>query len=267
MRDQERLLSERRLAADLPYDIRLRPSARLEDLDLDFFERVYLPAAVAPDILEQNERGLEDQLKALRFLDRDGSPTVLGLLVLGKDPRTFVPGSYIQFVRFEGTERTDPIRNEKAIWGSLDDVIRRIDEVLDAHIEVGISILEGPAEIRRPEYPLRALQQLVRNAILHRTYEISNAPVRCYWYTDRIVIQNPGGPYGQVTAETFGQTDVTDYRNPHLAEAMRVLGFVQRFGVGIDIARQELAKNKNPPPEFNVQSTHVVATVRSRGCD
>ena len=264
--DEERRLSERRLAADLPYDIRPQPSARLEDLDLDFFERVYLPAAVAPDILEQNERGLEDQLKALRFLDRGGSPTVLGLLVLGKDPRTFIPGSYIQFVRFEGTERTDPIRNEKAIWGSLDDVVRRIDEVLDAHIEVGISILEGPVEIRRPEYPLRALQQLVRNAILHRTYEISNAPVRCYWYTDRIVIQNPGGPYGQVTAETFGQADVTDYRNPHLAEAMRVLGFVQRFGVGIDIARQELAKNKNPPPEFDVQSTHVVATVRRRGC-
>jgi ATP-dependent DNA helicase RecG len=251
----------------LPYDLRPRPSARLEELDLDFFERVYLPAAVAPDILEQNARSLEDQMRALRFLDQEGHPTVLGLLVLGKDPRFFVPGSYVQFVRFEGTERTSVIRNEKAIWGPLDNVVRRIDEVLDAHIEVGVSITEATVEIRRPEYPLRALQQLVRNAILHRTYEVSNAPVRCYWYTDRIVIQNPGGPYGQVTVENFGQTEVTDYRNPHLAEAMRVLGFVQRFGVGIDIARQELAKNKNPPPEFDVQDTHVSVTVRKRLAD
>ncbi len=266
--DEERRLAERRLAADLPYDLRGRPSARLEDLDLDFFERVYLPASVAPDVLEENRRNLDDQLKALRFVDREGHPTVLGLLVLGFAPRPFVPGSYFQFVRFEGTERTDTIRNEKVIWGPLADVVRRIDELLDAHIEVAISITEGPVEIRRPEYPLRALQQLVRNAILHRTYEISNAPVRCYWYSDRLVIQNPGGPYGQVTAENFGQADVTDYRNPHLAEAMRVLGFVQRFGVGISIARRELAENHNPPPEFDLQPTHVVTTVRRRpgGC-
>ena len=107
-----------------------------------------------------------------------------------------------------------------------------------------------------------ALQQLVRNGVLHRTYEVSNAPVRCNWFTDRIEILSPGGPYGQVTAENFGQAGVTDYRNPHLAEAMRALGFIQRFGVGITIAQQELAANGNPPPEFEVRETFVRVTVR-----
>ena len=53
---------------------------------------------------------------------------------------------------------------------------------------------------------------------------------------DRIEILSPGGPFGQVTVENFGQPGIVDYRNPNLAEAMRVLGLVQRFGVGIAIA-------------------------------
>ena len=260
--EEERRLAERRRAADLPFDLQPRPSAGLDDLDLTLFERSYLPAAVAEDVVEQNERSVSDQLRVLRFLDPQGHPTVLGVLVLGKQPRGFVPGAYIQFLRLEGTGLGDPIRNQKEICGPLPDVLRRIDEVSDANIEVATDITGGPVEVRRPDYPRAALQQLVRNAVLHRTYEISNAPVRCYWFSDRVEIHSPGGPYGQVTAENFGQPGVTDYRNPHLAEAMRALGFIQRFGVGITIARQELERTGSPPPEFDVRDTHVVATVK-----
>jgi Ni,Fe-hydrogenase III small subunit len=48
--------------------------------------------------------------------------------------------------------------------------------------------------------------------------------VRVYWFDDRIEIYNPGGPYGAVTVENFGRPGVTDYRNPHLADAIKVLG-------------------------------------------
>ncbi len=99
---------------------------------------------------------------------------------------------------------------------------------------------------------------------MHRTYEGTNAPVRITWFSDRIEMQNPGGPFGQVTRQSFGQPGITDYRNPHLAEAMKNLGYVQRFGVGIQLARQELAKNGNPPLEFVVEDAHVLAIVRRR---
>ncbi len=58
-------------------------------------------------------------------------------------------------------------------------------------------------------------------------------------------------------------TGVADYRNPNLTEALRVLGFVQKFGVGIATARRELAANGNPPPEFVVDPTHVLVIVRA----
>ena len=264
--EEERRLSEKRRAKDLPFDLQPLPSTTLEDLDVDLFRRVYLPSTVAIEVLEQNQRSLEQQLTSMRFVTVGSDPqlTVLGVLVIGKEPRQFLPGAYIQFLRIEGTELTDPIKDQKEIDGPLPDLLRLLDETLQVHISVATDITTQPTEIRHPDYPLVALQQLTRNAVMHRTYEGTNAPVRVTWFSDRIEIQSPGGPFGQVTRQNFGQPGVTDYRNPHLAEAMKNLGYVQRFGIGIQLARRELQKNGNPPLEFVVEDTYLLAMVRKR---
>ena len=100
---------------------------------------------------------------------------------------------------------------------------------------------------------------------MHRTYEATNAPIHVYWFEDRIEILSPGGPFGAITAETFGQPGLVDYRNPNLAEALRVLGFVQRFGFGIPTARRELEKNGNPALDFEVTPNHVLFRIGAAG--
>src|SRR5579883_465234 len=266
-RQEERLLTEKRRANTLPFDIQAVPGSVLNDLDLELFKTIYLPSALAPDVLEENNRTLEQQLMSLRFVTAHEplTPTVLGLLVSGKDPRQFFPGAYIQFLRLDGVELTDPIKDQKEIDGPLPEQLRLLDEVFQANIAVATDIISQPTEIRHPDYPIVALQQLARNAVLHRTYEGTNAPVRIYWFSDRIEIHNPGGPFGQVTPENFGLPGLTDYRNPHLAEAMKNLGYVQRFGIGIPQARREMAKNGNPPPEFDASTLYnILVTLRRR---
>jgi ATP-dependent DNA helicase RecG len=264
--EEERRLAEKRRARDLPFDIWPVPSATVEDIDSLLFTRVYLPSAVAVETLEQNDRAIEQQLTSLRFVTVEPQPvpTVLGILVCGKDPRQFIPNDYIQFLRIDGAQLTDPIKDQREIGGPLADLLRVLDEIFEAHISVASDVTSRNLEIRRPDYPLVALQQIGRNAVLHRAYEGTNSPVKIMWFNDRIEILSPGGPFGQVTAENFGQPGITDYRNPHLAEAMKNLGYVQRFGVGIPLARQELAQNGNPPPEFAVEATYVLATIRRR---
>jgi ATP-dependent DNA helicase RecG len=261
--EEERRLSERRRSRDLPFDIQPVASCGLEALDIDLFERTYLPASVAPDILDANRRSREQQLTSLRMTS-GATPTVLGLLTLGKDPAGFIPCAYVQFRRVDGFGLTDPDRDAVALSGPLPELIRALEERIESHIEVARDYRSGPVETAHPSYPLIALQQLVRNAILHRTYEGTNAPVRITWYSDRIEIVNPGGPYGYVNKSNFGQPDISDYRNPFLAEAMRNLGYIQRFGVGIAIAKAEMEGNGNPPIEFRVEDTHVVAILRRR---
>jgi ATP-dependent DNA helicase RecG len=262
---EERLLIEKRRTRNLPFDIQEVPTSAIDDLDLELFKKIYLPSALAPDILEQNGRPLNQQLMSLRFLTTQApnTPTVLGILVSGKDPRQFFPGAYIQFLRIDGTELTDPIKDQKEIDGSLSVLLRVLDEIFQANITIATNIISQPIEMRHPDYPIVALQQLARNAVLHRVYDGTNAPVRIYWFSDRIEIHNSGGPFGQVTPENFGQPGITDYRNPHLAEAMKNLGYIQRFGLGIALARIELKKNGNPPPEFDLSGlSNMLVTLR-----
>lgn len=264
--EEERRLYEKRRSKNLPFDIQPALAASLTDIDLDLFRRVYLPYAVAMEILENNQRPIEQQLASLRFasVEPQFQPTNLSILVVGIDPRQYLSGAYIQFLRIDGLNLVDPIKDQKEIDGPIPDLLRTLDETLRVNISVASDLTAQPVELRHPDYPLVALQQLARNAVLHRTYEGTNAPVRITWFSDRIEIQSPGGPFGQVTRENFGKPGVTDYRNPHLAEAMKNLGYVQRFGVGIALASQELETNGNPPPEFVVEDTYVLVIIRRR---
>jgi ATP-dependent DNA helicase RecG len=85
-----------------------------------------------------------------------------------------------------------------------------------------------------------------------------------YWFDDRIEIINAGGLFGRMTPENFGRPGFADYRNPNIAEVMKVLGFVQRFGVGVQMAQTELSENKNRLPEFIHELTTTICKVWCR---
>ena len=260
----ERILNEKRRHRDMPFDLQPVPSASIADLNRRLFEEEYLPAAFAPDILAPNDRSYEERLAACRMIAAadQPTPTVLGLLVLGVGPEDFLGGAYIQFLRIDGTRLSDYVVDSKRISGPLGALLRELDVVLGAYVQTRVDIRSSSLEKRTSNYPLVALQQLARNAVMHRTYEATNAPVRITWFNDRLEILSPGGPFGLVTTENFGQPGIVDYRNRNLAEAMRVLGFVQRFGVGLAIARQQLADNGNAPMELLPTTNHVLVTLR-----
>ena len=258
--DEERQLSERRRAADLPFDMRPMRDASLDDLDLDYAQVRLLPQAVAADVLGQNKRPLEQQLRSLRLVSQ-GHPTWGALLALGKDPQSWLPGAYIQFLRIDGTGITDPIRHQKSLTGRLEDMLRRMEELIEINVSIRTRIDERSREHRHPDYPIVALKQLAHNAVMHRSYEGTHAPVQLYWYSDRIEIRSPGGLYGRMSPRNFGAGE-TDYRNPLVAELMHHLGFAQRFGLGVPLAREALAQNENPEPEFRFQPTLVEVVVR-----
>lgn len=262
----ERVLNERRRHGDRPFDIRRVVGASLADLDGERFANEYLGHAVAQDVLAANERTQEQQLAATKMIwtADEPVPTVLGLLVLSPRVRDFLPCAYVQFLRIAGRDLSDPITDELAIDGTVTDVLRRLDDKLESHNRVRVDIAGSSTERRAYDYPRVALQQLVRNAVMHRSYESTHAPVRLTWYDDRIEIANPGGPFGSVTVDNFGQPGLADYRNPNLAEALKVLGFVQRFGVGIALTRRALAENGSPEAEFEVRPEAVNVILRMR---
>ena len=132
----------------------------------------------------------------------------------------------------------------------------RIVQELDVFVKTGpgasrpvpVSALREEPESR---YPPWALRELVLNAIIHRDYFLGNAPIKFYEYKrERIEIANPGGLFGRVNPENF--PFVNDYRNPLLAEAMKVLGFVNKYNRGIAKVNRELEQAGNRPAQFDV---------------
>lgn len=262
----ERILNEKRRFREVAFDAHPAPGASLADLDVRYFEEEYLPRAVDAATLAENDRHTIERLAALKMIVSadDPRPTIGGILILGKHPRDFLTGAYVQFLRIAGTDLGLPILDECLFDGPLESLIDRLEDKLVSHNRTAVDITSGRLEVRTSTHALPALRQLVRNAVMHRSYEGTNSPIHVYWYDDRIEINSPGGPYGEVTAENFGQAGFVAYRNPLLAEAMRVLNLVQQWGAGLPIARRELRANGQQDPQFRITPQRVFCTVRAR---
>ena len=234
--------------------------ASAADLEMIRFELEYLPEAASPEALAGSRRSREDQLQTLRLLSDRGVPTTAAVLTLGKEPQHWFPGAFIEFGRFNGREVTDGILSRRELKGVLQEQLRSSDLLLEANIKAAL-VITGALHEELPDYPLAALRELVRNAVIHRTYEGTNAPVHIRWFSDRVQVTSPGGLYGKATPETFGRPNSADYRNPTIAGMMRDLGFMERFGVGLGIVKKTLEKNGNPPPEFEFREEFVSVTV------
>lgn len=257
---EERILIEKRTAQQRTFDLRPCRGCQMDDLVRDMFLVTYLPAAVDRAVIEENNRAIDEQMASLRFYDLTADcPTNAGALLFARDPLRWVPGAWIQFVRWAGTTMAADPSSEKRLSGDLITVLRELEALVSLPAQprpVGESVLR---ERRVTDYPPAAIRELLLNAIMHRSYE-SNAPVHFYWYDDRIEIQNPGGLYGMASPENFPRQ--TDYRNPVLSEALATLGYVNMFGRGVIRAQEALRNNGNPEAEFTFEPSHVLATIR-----
>ena len=169
--DDERRLNEKRRFRDVPGDIRPIGTAGLEIIDELLFRRTYLPSAIAAEVLEQNQRSLEHQLLASKFAHPGPPvcPTVLGVLAVGKAPTDWIPGAYVQFLRINGTALGDPVKNQREVRGALPDLLKELEDIIRDNIQTPSDFTSGPIEVHTPDYPVVALQQIIRNAIIHRT--------------------------------------------------------------------------------------------------
>jgi ATP-dependent DNA helicase RecG len=247
---EEKILTERRLSNVHTFDAMPCLGTTLDDLDIAIIKKEYLPKAVAEEVLSEDKRTIDKQLASLGLYDlRYNCPTNGAIVLFGLNPERYLHGSYIQYVRFKGKDRAGDIINEHKFSGNLCRELPKVDTFIETSIAQKRPI---PVSVLREEtfskYPYWATRELLMNAIMHRDYE-TNAPVQFYEYDDRIEVQNPGGLYGKVTPDNF--PNVSDYRNPFIAEAMKVLGYVNRFSRGVYRVQKELMENGNGKAVFD----------------
>ena len=242
--EDERILREKSEVKAPTFDTTPCRHSTIEDLDLDLFKKEYLPKFVKISVLKRDRRTLKQQLASLKLFDLTfDCPTVAGILLIGKDPKHILFGSYIQYVQFAGRNRTSKVLNERQFSGNLLTILKELEYFIKYTIQkqrpVFVTVLR---EEMRINYPYEAIRELAMNLVMHRNYQ-TNAPAKFYEYSDRIEMDNPGNLYGKVRPDNFPNEN--DYRNPIIADAMKIFGYVNSFGRGINMVQEELEANKN----------------------
>lgn len=225
--------------------------ATLADVDVDFVREEYISKAVDADELRKDTRSIQEQMASLGLYDLQyNCPTNACIILFGKRPKQFLPGMYLQYVRYAGEDKGGEILDDKPFESNLSRMMPQLEAFIDYGVvhtrPVAVSSLR---EKTLSNYPKEALRELILNACMHRDYQ-SNAPTRFYQFDDRIEIMNPGGLYGKARPENFPH--VNDYRNPIIAQALKVLGYVNMFNRGISRVKRLMLDNGGEEPRFDI---------------
>jgi len=101
------------------------------------------------------------------------------------------------------------------------------------------------SELDTPEIVLR---ELTTNAVVHRDLNVFGSQVRIHVYPSYIEWISPGGLPSNITIETLLTAQFS--RNPSLAQFLFHKGYIEKFGMGLDVVLETLSRMHHRAPEF-----------------
>ena len=251
--DDERELVN--LANKIPHDDRLnRGGARLTDLErpllVNYLRRVESELLeFMPDLTMEQ---LGQSLNVLRGSAEERLPVNVGLMFFTSRPDKFFPQTQIDVVQFpEGVEGDRII--EKTFVGPIN------QQLVDALHYIQTSVLEtmtikreGRAESEKVwNYPYAALEEILPNAIYHRSYEM-RVPIEVRVEPHQIVVVSQPGPHHSISMDDLraGRLSWRPYLNRRIGEFLKELKLTEGRGTGIPKIMRAMRANGSPIPEF-----------------
>ena len=155
--------------------------------------------------------------------------------------------------------------------GSIDEISERVvienRSILSAYeeaIKVFIryyrkEIITGARRETVEIIPEKAYREAVANAIVHRTWDVSQS-IQIGMFKDRVEITSPGGLPSNLSQEEFLRGRVSFLRNPIIAGVFARLGIIEKFGTGIRRIN-ECYKEMRLKPEFGIFENSITLTL------
>lgn len=199
----------------------------------------------------------DEENLALSGIFVDNELTVAGLMLFGLYPQGLFPQLCITAVVVPGKEigdigeDNDRFLDNKKIEGTLSQMIDGAINFVKRNMKSKTIINDEGNRADKTEYPLKAVREIIINAVVHRDYSINteNSPVRIMLFSDRLEVENPGGLYGRITIDNLGKVGA-DTRNPFIASNLEILINTENRFSGIPTIRNEMKKAELPPPLF-----------------
>ena len=155
---------------------------------------------------------------------------------------------------------------------------KSIDEILDRNLFVNISIILqyqktleafnryykyeqilGSERIEKELIPEKAFREVIANALIHRTWDV-NSNVRISMYEDKIEVSSPGGLPSGISEKEYLNGQISQLRNPILANIFFRLKYVEMFGTGIRRINESY-KKFTVKPNFEIFENSIKITL------
>lgn len=189
-------------------------------------------------------------------------PNNVCVLMFAKDVRQVFPGSYVHFLRYNGTEARSGseynVVKDRVVEGTILDIIKDTASVLDANLREFTEFRSGKF-YSVPEYPRDAWYEMIVNAICHRSYHARTVPVFVKMFDDHLVVESPGSFMPSVTPDNLFHKP----RNPFLMFVLREYGEVRCISEGTARMIREMSDAKLPKPIFRGSDNSVSVTIKN----
>lgn len=244
-------------ASKIPWDDRRCTGAKVLDISPTLVRR---HLHIAGSHLAESPLHDEELYRKLRLLvpiNAHFEPRNVSLLFFHNEPTRFFPGARIELCEFpEGRGGNRLI--EHTFSGPLPDQIERCQAYLEELLgSLTIKSAIGSEARTTNPYPLRALKELLANAVYHRGYD-SLEPTKVYVEPDSIVISSYPGPHPKIQPEHFRPGSAIPEvaaRNRRIGELLKERDLAEARGSGFLKVHSALAENGSPPIEVDCDPT------------
>jgi len=155
---------------------------------------------------------------------------------------------------------------------------KNIDEILDRNLFINMSIISqfqktlevfnryykyeqilGSERIEKELIPEKAFRETIANALIHRTWDV-NSNIRMSMYEDKIEISSPGGLPSGISEKEYLNGQISQLRNPILANIFFRLKYIEMFGTGIRRINESY-KDYSVKPAFEIFENSIKITL------
>ena len=269
--DQLRRLNE--LASRIPFDDRVNNAAQINDFNLSIIQSFLheVRSNLVNEITHLSIAELCRKLHIAKGSNEDLKPVNVGILFFTKEPEKFLNRCWIELVWHKDDSGGNYV--EKYFKGPLHFQIRAVLEFLKNNIimEMVHKIPGKPEAERYYNYPFEALEEVISNAVYHKSYE-DEKPIEIQVWSDKIEVLSFPGPVPPVNQQILREERriiARDYRNRRIGDFLKELSLTEGRGTGFPTIYKSLERNHSPEPDFRTDEhcTFFLSVIRTKITD
>ena len=232
------------------FDYEVLSASSCDDVDMDALEMFF-------DVLEYNpiekirdEKGLKNVLSTINageYEDGEFRLNIAGALFFAKDISKFNISHQVKMVRFFDDEGVNTF--EKAEYNLSFLKLLKEAELFFNKTLTNVSQIKGFERETIQDYPFEAIREALVNALAHRDYTITTAPITFYIYNDRIEIKSPGRLVYPLTISGL-EKDGPIHRNEAICNIFSKTAYMEHVGTGIKRMKDSMRAHGLNEPDF-----------------